>query len=270
MKILFRLTILTLTTFGCSNKQTPKDEKLTVTETRKKIDAIFIHVADFPTIKDTSQFITDLRQTFDLKVHQSPIQKENEEITAFKKVKLYGSDKDFIFIEYDWKVGSMGEFPWKYQLLLTTDGKLMKVLSGERFDFVTIFPKQNPFLLSVVSTSRGNGGHEIYKVSSDTLENVYEGYYDYDVQTVSTGDGLYAFEPNELKIEFVDANKDGFNDIVFTGEKLMLGKYTKDSLWYDVENGKPFSVENPAERIPIKYIFLYNKQTGHFKAKRKY
>ena len=50
----------------------------------------------------------------------------------------------------------------------------------------------------------------------------------------------------------------------------MLGKYTKDSLWYDVENGKPFSAENPADKIPIKYIFLYDKQTQHFKAKEKY
>lgn len=65
-------------------------------------------------------------------------------------------------------------------------------------------------------------------------------------------------------------NKDGFNDIVYTGQKLMLGKYTKDSSWYDVENGKPFTVENPASRHFVKYIFLYDKQSGHFKAKDNY
>lgn len=270
MKTLLTLTMLTMTTFGCTNKETPKDEKLTVTETQQKTEKVFKQVADFPTIKDTTQFITELRKNFDLEVHESPFQKENEKITVFKKVKLYGSDKDFFFIEYDWSVASMAEFPWKYQLILTTDGRLVKVLSGLRFDFVTIFPNQNPFILTVTATAKGNGGHEIYKMSADTLQNVYEGYFDYDVQTYDAHEDLSVFEPNELNIAFKDENKDGFNDIVFTGKKLMLGKYTKDSLWYDVENGKPFTIENPADRISIKYIFFYDKQTGHFKAKEKY
>lgn len=110
MKTLLTLTIFNLTTLGFANKQAPKYEKLPVTETEK----IFKQVAEFPIIKDPTQFILDLRQTFDLEVHESPVQKENEKVTAYKKVKLYGSDKDYIFIEYDWKVGSMAEFPWKY------------------------------------------------------------------------------------------------------------------------------------------------------------
>lgn len=270
MKKLLTLTILTITTFGCADKQTPKDEKLSVTETQENTNTIFRQLSDFPTIKDTTKFITDLRQIFGLEVDESPAQKANEKITTFKKVKIYGSDKDYFFIEYDYGDGSMASYPWKHQLLLTTDGSLVKSLSGQRFDFVTIFPNQNPFLLTVTATAKGNGGHGIYKISSDTLENVYEGYYDYDVQTYDAHGDLSVFEPYELNIAFKDENKDGFNDILFTGQKLMLGKYTKDSLWYDVENGKPFTVENPADRISIKYIFLYDKKTGHFKAKEKY
>jgi hypothetical protein len=270
MKTLLTLIILTLTTFGCADKQTPKDEKSRVTETQENTNKIFRQVADFPIIKDTTKFITDLRQNFGLEVDESPAQKANEKITTFKKLKIYGSDKDYFFIEYDYGDGSMSSYPWKYQLLLTTDGNLVKALTGQRFDFVTIFPNQNPFLLTVTATAKGNGGHEIYKISADTLQNVYEGYFDYDVQTYDAHGDLSVFEPYELNIEFKDQNNDGFNDIVFTGQKLMLGKYTKDSLWYDVENGKPFTIENPAVRISIKYIFLYDKQTGHFKAKEKY
>lgn len=270
MKTLLTLTILTLTTFGCADKQTPKDEKSRVTETQENSNKIFRQVADFPIIKDTTKFITDLRQNFGLEVDESPAQKANEKITTFKKVKIYGSDKDYFFIEYDYGDGSMASYPCKYQLLLTKDGNLVKLLTGQRFDFVTIFPNQNPFLLTVTATAKGNGGHEIYKISADTLQNIYEGYFDYDVQTYDAHGDLSVFEPYELNIEFKDQNNDGFNDILFTGQKLMLGKYTKDSLWYDVENGKPFTIENPADRISIKYIFLYDKQTGHFKAKEKY
>ena len=276
MKILLTLTILTLTTFGCANKQTPKYEKMPVTETQEKpeaqekTDSIFSQVVDFPTIKDTTKFIADLRLIFKLEVDESPAQKTNEKITTYKKVKIYGSDNDYFFIEYDYGVGCMAAYPWKYQLLLTAEGSLVKSLSGQRFDFVTIFPNQKTFLLTVTATAKGNGGHEIYRISSDTLQNVYEGYFDYDVQTYDAHEDLSVFEPNELKIGFTDENKDGFNDIVFSGKKLMLGKYTKESLWYDVENGKPFTIENPADRISIKYIFLYDKKTEHFKAKQKY
>jgi len=274
MKTMLTLTILTLTTFGCANKQTPKDEKLTMTETQQKTEKVFKRVADFPTIKDTTQFIIELRRTFNLEVHESPVQKENKKITVFKKVKLYGSDKDFIFIEYDRNVGSMAEFPWKYQLILTTDGKLVKSLSGQRFNFVTIFPNQNPFLLTVTATAKGNGGHEIYKISADTLQNVYEGYFDYAVRTYDAHQDNRIYEPNELTLKIKDYNNDGFNDIAFVGKIVLIQGQTKNGDWFDSEtiNGKTitYSVDNPFKKIPVEFVFLYDKQTGHFKAKENY
>jgi hypothetical protein len=273
MKTLLKLTILTLTTFGCSNKQTPKDEKLTVTETQVT-ETIFRQVANFPTIKDTTKFISDLRQIFKLEVDESPIQKANEKITTFKKVKIYGSNNDYFFIEYDYKVGCGAAFPYKYQLLLTTNGKLVKTLSGQRFEFVTIFPNQNPFLLTVTATSKGNGGHEIYKISADTLENVYEGYFDYEVRTYDAHGDNKIYEPYELALKVKDFNNDGYNDISFYGKIVLIQGQTKNGDWFDTEtiNGKEvtYSIDNPFKKIPVEFIFLYDKQTGHFKAKENY
>lgn len=264
------LIVLTIVAAGCANKQSLHEEGLSVTEPQSAVGKVFKYVADFPTIKDTALFISELVNTFNLDVHESQVQKENEKIKSFKKVKLYGSDKDYIFIEYDWYNGSMAEFPWKYQLLMTTDGRLIKKLSGMRFEFVSIFPEQNSYLLILNATARGNGGHEIYRMTSDTLQNVYEGYVDYKLTTYDAHEDISIFEPNELRIRFEDENKDGFNDIVFSGQELMLGKYTKDSLWYDVEEGKPFTVNNPAYRNSVKYIFLYDKLSGTFKSKKRY
>lgn len=270
MKTLLTLIILILTALGCSNKETPKDEKIHVADTQEKVDIVFRQVSDFPIIKDSTKFIADLRETFELEVDESPFQKANEKITVYRKVKIYGSDKDYFFIEYDYGDGAGVLFPWKYQLLLTRDGKLVETLSGQRFEFVEIFKNENPLLLTVVGTSKGNGGHQLYKISADTLENVFEGYYDYHIRTYDAHQDHSVFEPNELKIEISDQNKDGFNDIIFSGHKVMLVKYTKDALWYNVENGHSFTVENPAGRVPVKYVFLYDKHTGHFKAKEKY
>ncbi|MFT4523695.1 MAG: hypothetical protein ACI8ZN_002650 [Bacteroidia bacterium] len=104
-----------------------------------------------------------------------------KKITAYKKVKIYGSYEDYFFIEYDYGCGSA--FPWKYQLLLTTEGYLIETLSGLRFEFVEIYKNENPFLITVTATSKGNGGHELYKISADTLENVYESNLDYFART---------------------------------------------------------------------------------------
>jgi hypothetical protein len=274
MKTLLTLTILTLTTFGCANKQTPKDEKLPVSETQEKADTIFRQVADFPTIKDTTKFIADLRKIFELEVDESPVQKANERITTFKKVKIYGSNNDYFFIEYDYNVGCGAAFPYKYQLLLTTNGKLVKTLSGQRYQFIEIFKNENPFLMTVVGTSKGNGGHELYKISADTLENVYEGYFDYDIQTYDAHEDNKIYEPNELTLKVKDFNNDGFNDISFNGKTVLIQGQTKNGVWFDTEtiNGKEvtYSVDNPFKKIPVEFVFLYDKQTEHFKARENY
>lgn len=273
MKTLLTLTILTLTTFGCANKQTPKDEKSAVMETQVT-DTVFRQVADFPTIKDTTKFIADIRKVFELEVDESPSQKANEKITIYKKVKIYGSDKDYFFIEYDYKEGSGAAFPWKYQLLLTTDGKLVKTLSGLRFEFVEIFKNQNPFLMTVSATSKGNGGHEIFKITKDTLEDVFESNLDYFVRTYDAHEDNSVNEPNELTLKIKDFNNDGFNDISFNGKIVLIQGQTKNGDWFDTEtiNGKEvtYSIDNPFKKIPVEFIFLYDKQTGHFKAKENY
>ncbi|NNV54247.1 hypothetical protein [Limnovirga soli] len=273
MKTLLTLIILTLTTFGCSNKQTPKDEKSTVTETQIT-DTIFKQVAGFPTIKDTTKFIADLRQIFELEVDESSFQKANEKITTFKKVKIYGSDNDLFFIEYDYRDGSGAAFPWKYQILITKDGKLVKTLSGQRFEFVEIFKNENPFLLIVTGTSKGNGGHELYKFSADTLENVYEGYFDYAIRTYDAHQDNRIYEPNELTLKVKDFNNDGYNDISFYGTIVLIQGQSKNGDWFDSEtiNGKTitYSVDNPFKKIPVEFVFLYDKQTGYFKERENY
>jgi hypothetical protein len=265
MKILLTFMILIPTTFGCVIKHVSKEEKT---------DTILRQVVSFPTISDTISFITELQQVFDIEVDEASEQKANKKITTYRKVKIYGSDNDYIFIEYDYGYGCMASFPWKYQLLLTTSGKLVKSFSSQRFDFVTIFPNQNPFLMTVFVTAKGNGGHEIYKISSDTLENVYEGYFDNTVRTYDAHQDNRFYEPNELILRIKDYNNDGVNDIAFVGKIVLIEGQTKNGDCFDSEmiNEKliTYSVDNPFKKIPIEFIFLYDKQKGHFKAKEKY
>lgn len=269
MKTPLQWIILILTAFGCVNKQAEKEEKISVSETQVKKDPIFKHIADFPTINDSTQFIADLLHAFNLEAEESTEQKANKKVTSYKKVKIFGSDKDFFFIACDFGDGCSVMFPWKYQFLLTLEGKLVKVFSGLRFELIEIFKNEPPFLLILNSTSKGNGGHEIYKFSADTLENVYEGYSSGGIQTYDAHEDNQIFEPNELDLKIKDYNKDGFNDIAFVGSKILLHGQTERGVWYDYKttDGKNvhYSVDHPFQKNPVKYIFLYDKQSGHFK-----
>lgn len=284
MKKTLLSALLPLLIFNCTRRQEAKKEEIIqIQHTKKDKDkedvkattpVPFEYLGDYPAIKDSSKFIENLRQAFDLNIHESPSQQESEKITVFRKVKINGSDQDYYFIEYDWKVGSTSEYPWKYQLLLTKGGKLVKKLTADRYEFVSVFPKENPFLLATIVTGHGNGGHELYKASADSLENVYEGYYDYNLRTYDAHEDKKVYEPYELQLKIKDFNNDGINDIAFKGKSVLIMGRTPEGDWYDYTtiNGKQvtYSVDHPFQKIPVEYIFLYDKKSGHFKAKEDY
>ena len=269
MKKISLAVLLPLLILNCSHK------KENVQHTGKenpnlKMSIPVEYLTDYPAIKDSSKFIKNLRQTFNLNIHESSVQQKGEKITAFKKVKINGSNHEYYFIEYDWKTGPNSGYPWKNQLLLTQEGKLVKILSAERYEFVSIFPKQNPFLLTTLFTARGNGGHEIYKVTSDSLENIYGG----NVRTYDAHEDNKIYEPYELQLKIKDYNNDGFNDIAFTGKLVFIQGRTPQGDWCDgtTIDGKQvdYSIDHPFQKIPVEYIFLYDKKAGHFKAKEDY
>lgn len=274
MLTLILFTILALTTLVSANEKTPKDDKSHIEAVHEIENIFFKPINDFPIIQDTSKFIAELKKIYKLEVDYNPNILKEEKITTFKKVKLYGSDKDFIIIEFDYGDGSGASYPWKYQLLLTLDGILVKCLSVQRFEFIEIFKNENPFLLTVAGTFKGNGGHELYKITADTLENVYEGYFEYSIRTYDAHHDNSVNEPNELDLIIKDYNDDGFNDIAFVGKIVYIQGQTKNGIWFDSEtiNGKyiTYSIDNPYKKIQVELIFIYDKQSGHFKAKESY
>ena len=251
---------------------TLKNEKLIVTSL-SNIDTVVTYdyqtipfdlVKNFPYIFDTVNFIKELKENCHLFDRPS----KEEKINYFKKTKLYGSDKEFYIIEYDYRDGATCAFPWKYQIVFNTNGKLVKILSNIRVDIVKIFPRENPFLISVSSTGHGNGWHEINRIQSDTLEKVYDEFLSNRPQTYDRCEDNTVNEPNEFHYKIVDANNDAYNDITFYGKIVLIQGRTKQGNWYDNEiiNGKTisYSVDNPFKKIPAAFTFLYNPKSGHF------
>lgn len=260
---------------SCENQTNPKIKNIIESDSIKVKPIIiprFSKLSDYPNIKDTAKFIKELKTKFNLIADEDAISKgAKESITTYSKVKINGSDKDYFLVEYDYHDGCGVAFPWKYQVILKSNGELVKVIESTRFELLTIQKNENPYLVSMVSSYRGNGGHEIYKITADTLENVYEGYNECKVQTYDCNHDQKVFEPYELKLKVKDYNYDGYNDISFSGKKVYLINLDKNGDWagdldYDYKEIK----DKKFKKVPLKYIFYYNKQNGHFVAKEDY
>lgn len=274
--LLITIFVIILVLSSCENRTNPKSNNINVQNniTGKTITIPrFSQLSEYPNIKDTAKFIKELKSNFNIVVDEDEISRRgvNESITTYSKVKINGSDKNYFLVEYDYHEGCGVAFPWKHQVILKSNGELVKVLESTRFEFLTIHQNENPYLVCMVSSSFGNGGHEIYKITADTLENVYEGYYHYKTKTFDCHHDQKVFEPYELKIKVKDYNNDGYNDISFSGKKVYLIKFDKygryaGDLDYDYKEKK----DKNFKKVPIKYIFYYNKQNGHFVAKEDY
>ena len=264
----YTLIFILLLTMSCKQKRQDKADIVnTVDTTVKSKDVVEVPKPEpveksdyqtapfeiekyYPKILDTADFIKALEEN----CHLYSNERSSKRLEKFKKIKLNGSAKDFYYIEYSNPLYSNAEFPGRHQVVLDNNGKLLKVITALRLDLVRILPTENPYLFALLATAHGNGGHEIFRINTDTIEQVYDGFLGYRPQTYSTGYGNDVNIPNELYHRFSDENNDGLNDVTFFGKV----RYSK------IDLGTEDKVAS------VKFIFFYNKGNGHFIEKEDY
>jgi hypothetical protein len=209
-------------------------------------------IREFPKIANKKLLMEKLRKLIGLT--DTTMHFPEEEILNYRKVDIRGSKAKLVLLEYryakDW---ASVEFPWKCQFIFKEDGALIETLNGYKYRFINIFPDEKPFLVIINSTARGNGSHSIYKFSNDSLINMLN----YSVLFFpKTYDEIscesFANVPAELKITVKDYNKDGYNDLIFTG-----------SIIYDtIQECVSEREYNGKEKV--KLTFIYNKRYDVF------
>jgi len=192
------------------------------------------------------------------------------QITRFQKINLYGYSGNLFLLEFDYGGGSGAAFPWKIQILVDEQGFFLHEFNALSHKFVHVLPG-NPFLLITNATSKGNGGHELYKINSEgKVENVY----DATLNTYNKHEDMAVYMPNELMVSIKDDNSDGFADLIFTGTQHYIMGKTADGFWYDSiilkKDTISYSPEKPFRKVPVRLVFLYDKPSGHFKQMEDY
>ena len=195
--------------------------------------------------KDSLILINSIKSA--TRFEQDTAYKKYEKISAFKRINIMGANEKIVFIEFEYGNTSGASWPGKFQTLFTANGRLIGSVFAESYKFVNINKNENPYLFTLETTQHGNGGHSLYKLNGDTLEDSYDGFSDCYLRTYDSNEDYSINEPFELKLSIKDFNNDGFNDISFSGSLITNDKKT-----------------------PVSFQFIFNKQTGHFIEKEDY
>jgi|GEM_PF-1378142 len=263
------LGFLLLISFSCDSRKIEKN-KNQIADQLEPVNTI----TSIPEKTDTIGLKSSIIQMIETEVPLSASAKAKGVLSKIQRIKIYGSNEVFTMVEFEYPKESLVSFPWKYQVLLTEQRTKKKIFSGLKYELLEIFPTQLPFLLLLDVTAKGNGGHRIYQIKNNQLENIYNGYIDFQLKTYDKHEDLAVYRPNELKITIKDINGDLYQDLVFDGEVLYLKRKSPTGIWYDSEivNSRrtSFSIENPAKILPIILEFIYNPKTGHFEPVENY
>ncbi len=141
-----------------------------------------------------------------------------------------------------------------------------------RYQWLAVFPQQSPLLLVLNVTSKGNGGHQLFRIFKDTLQLVFDGFTNQEFRTYDAHQDNIVYNPSELKLSLSDENDDGFNDLKFTGEVLLLQGKNSKGQWFDHEmiDGKTisYSIDHPYKKFPLELIYYYDSRLDRFSASK--
>lgn len=275
MKAVFKISILVLSLALClsagakpKSKKKGKDAKPKTTKTTSPEVKTFKFAKNCPQIADTALFINELKSFTNLEVEDNAVSAKSQQISYYKKVKLFGSEAEYIFIEYQYKNALKPNTYSKHQVLLAKDGRLVQSFQASDFQLVEILPKQYPFLMLLYITADGIGGHSIYKLKDEALESVYDGYTKDGVISYDANEDNKVYDPFELEFVVYDYNMDGTNDISFRGKTVYIQGLTRGGVWVkeEVVMGKTisYSLEHPFKTEEVKFIYVYDKESGKF------
>lgn len=219
-------------------------------------------VQDCPIVKDSTVLLKDIEEFSKISSNTQLTNcgSDNLKILTYKKIKINGSKDHFVLLEYEYKDGLPEYFPWRHQLILDSNGKLVEHLTANSVQLLKVSFNEDPYLLALIVHRRGMGGHQLLKMQKGKLEKVFDSYdLHFKPETYNAYKSSYYNDPFEMNMSIKDDNKDGFNDLIFTGKIIYNGR--GNSVEDDLKNNK---------NIDVKMIFQFDKKTGRFISKEDY
>jgi outer membrane murein-binding lipoprotein Lpp len=211
---------------------------------RAKRSLVFKPILDSAGRADKPQLLAKLKETY------HPVMSNSMELTTCSYHFLYGSPDSI------WQVALKATeenlcnpFGVHRQFIFDATGHLIYEDSAARFEFVKVWEDKPALLMTLNSDCKGSGQHHFYKYQSGQLIDIFNVLLEttpltYDAQKA---DDYAVLEPALLPLRIEDRNKDGHNDLLFSGQRLLLKS----------PDNKEYTTQNPYRREKVEYVFLY-------------
>lgn len=221
-----------------------------ITRENKRYEKVFAAILDTAWYQDSARFLQKLDNAYGLLNTKGKISK-------FERALLFGYTDTIYSVEYSIPIDSICENkPHQQQFLFNRDGQLLHQDQATSAQFIEIWEDQAPVLMTLNISCEGKGKHHFYKYENGRLIDIFNVFLG-DEQTPYTylniADSV-CFDPLELKLIIKDLNNDDYNDLLFSGKKIVL----KD------ETGRKYPTWKPYQKELIVYKFIYKPAKGLF------
>lgn len=204
----------------------------------------------FKTILDSASRANKTTLVSKLKETYRPTLPHAMELTICKNTYMYGYSDSLWIVELKALDDNLCHpYGLRRQFIFDAAGHLIYEDSATQVEFVKIWKEKSPLLMTLNSDCKGRGQHHFYKYESGQLIDIFNVLLEttpltYDEQK---SDDYAIFQPAVLTLSVVDKNGDGRNDLVFSGQRLLLKG----------PDNKQYTESAPYKREKVEYVFLY-------------
>lgn len=226
---------------GISKADLFKDEEERLKARR---NLVFTAILDSAGRADKSKLLAKLKAAYD------PTMSNSMELSSCSYHFLYGSQDSIWQISLKSSEENLcNPFGLRRQFVFDAAGHLIFEDSAARFEFVKVWEDKPALLMTLNSDCEGTGQHHFYKYQSGQLIDIFNVLLEttpltYDEQKA---EDYAVLQPALLPLRIEDRNKDGRNDLVFSGQRLLLKG----------PDNKEYTIQNPYRKEKVEYVFLY-------------
>ncbi len=175
---------------------------------------------------------------------------------------LYGLEDSIWLIDLKLPNDSLcAPFGKHYQLIFNAKGQLIHEDSAAQAELLELWEDQPPLLMTFNHDCNHLGQHHFYKYEKGVLIDIFNVLMESTPPTFdqdATADGII-YQPSMMDLRIEDQNKDGWNDLVFRAQKLILR---------GPDSSKTYTLWRPYRREAMEYVFLFQKNEDWFVQKQ--
>lgn len=203
-------------------------------------------------IKDSAAFVQQLLETYRPQATTAAARLHRMDRQA-----LFGREDSIWVIDVRWPAGDVARHR---QFFFNEKAQLLQQSTAQKWGFYFLLKEAAPFLVLLNAPPGGEGHHQIMRGTEETLIDIFNPLTDPPLPTFDALPNAFINQPQELELLVIDENQDGWNDLLFVGERLQL------------EDGsdKVYTLDKPFQKEPIRWVFLYHPVKQQFLAAENY